>query len=71
MGWQKGARMKGLPEVKPCSPASPSHLFETPELSLCGFSRGKMGSWCPLCVFVATGNPGAVTGALFTSPELG
>lgn len=29
-----------------------------------------MGSWCPLCVFVASGNPGDVLGALFTASEL-
>lgn len=54
MGWQEGASMKWLPEVKPCSRGSPSHLFESLELTLCGFQRGETGSWCPLCVFVAT-----------------
>lgn len=46
--------MKWLPEVKPCSRGSPSHLFESPELTLCGFQRDETGSWCPLRVFVAT-----------------
>lgn len=36
--------MKWLCKDKPCSPVSPSHLFDTPELTLCGFKRGELGS---------------------------